>query len=610
MKKGIAKFTAFCLAAGFVFAEGSSGLTVVYADTVLAGFDTSKSSRTAKAVKETETSAEEAGSAGEETSAEEAGSAGEETSAKETGSAGEDTSADAASKESTGETEAETSAPVDKSMVGTMGFAQTDSYLNVRASGDTDGEVIGKVYNNGSVEILDVDDNGWYYIKSGNVEGYVAGQYVATGGTAEKIAEDTGYTTAEVGADILNVRRDPSEDSDIVDTVSSSNHLEVVEDDGDWVKVVTDAGIYGYVSTDYVNVTTDYATGETVEEEQERLNKEWLEYLAQQEAAAQAAAASQAVADASYTDSSYTDTSSADQAYSEAQAAADAAAAEAQAQADAAAQAQAEADAAAAQAQAAQDAAAQAASTDVDSMYQAYLTAQSAADEAVANGSDADTINATAQAAQDAYAVYVEAQNQADAAAQAAADAQAQADAAAQAQAEAEAAAQAQADAEAAAAAAAQEASEAQAQTAQTETAQTEAPQTEAENTSSGSSSSGSSLGAQVAAYATQFVGNPYVWGGSSLTGGADCSGFTMAVYSQFGVSLPHSAAAQSGYGSDVSLSDLQPGDLLFYDNGGGIGHVTMYIGNGQVVHASSSTTGIIISSVDYRTPVCARRLV
>ena len=150
MKKGIAKFTAFCLAAGFVFAEGSSGLTVVYADTVLAGFDTSKSSRTAKAVKETETSAEEAGSAGEE------------TSAKETGSAGEDTSADAASKESTGETEAETSAPVDKSMVGTMGFAQTDSYLNVRASGDTDGEVIGKVYNNGSVEILDVDDNGWY----------------------------------------------------------------------------------------------------------------------------------------------------------------------------------------------------------------------------------------------------------------------------------------------------------------------------------------------------------------------------------------------------------------------------------------------------------------
>ena len=490
-------------------------------------------------------------------------------------------------------------------MVGTMGFAQTDSYLNVRASGDTDGEVIGKVYNNGSVEILDVDDNGWYYIKSGNVEGYVAGQYVATGGTAEKIAEDTGYTTAEVGADILNVRRDPSEDSDVVDTVSSSNHLEVVEDDGDWVKVVTDAGIYGYVSTDYVNVTTDYATGETVEEEQERLNKEWLEYLAQQEAAAQAAAASQAAADASYTDSSYTDTSSADQAYSDAQAAADAAAAEAQAQADAAAQAQAEADAAAAQAQAAQDAAAQAASTDVDSLYQAYLTAQSAADEAVANGSDADTINATAQAAQDAYAVYVEAQNQADAAAQAAADAQAQADAAAQAQADAEAAAQAQADAEAAAAAAAQEASEAQAQA-----AQTEAPQTEAENTSSGSSSSGSSLGAQVAAYATQFVGNPYVWGGSSLTGGADCSGFTMAVYSQFGVSLPHSAAAQSGYGSDVSLSDLQPGDLLFYDNGGGIGHVTMYIGNGQVVHASSSTTGIIISSVDYRTPVCARRLV
>ena len=137
------------------------------------------------------------------------------------------------------------------------------------------------------------------------------------------------------------------------------------------------------------------------------------------------------------------------------------------------------------------------------------------------------------------------------------------------------------------------------------QTTQTEAPQTEA-----AAASSGSGAGAKVAAFATQFVGNPYVYGGSSLTCGADCSGFTMAVYANFGVGLPHNAAAQSGCGTPVSLSDLQPGDLLFYDNGGGIGHVALYIGGGQVVHASNPETGIKISSYNYRSPVSAVRLV
>jgi len=99
------------------------------------------------------------------------------------------------------------------------------------------------------------------------------------------------------------------------------------------------------------------------------------------------------------------------------------------------------------------------------------------------------------------------------------------------------------------------------------------------------------------------------VYGGTSLTGGADCSGFIMSVFANFGYGLPHSSSAQSNCGTEVSLDALQPGDLLFYNNGGGIGHVTMYIGNGQVVHASSSTTGIIVSSVNYRTPCKARRI-
>ncbi len=96
---------------------------------------------------------------------------------------------------------------------------------------------------------------------------------------------------------------------------------------------------------------------------------------------------------------------------------------------------------------------------------------------------------------------------------------------------------------------------------------------------------------------ALQYVGNPYVWGGTSLTNGADCSGFVLSIYSQYGVYLPHSSAMQSQYGSRISASQAQPGDLFFYSNGGGISHVGIYIGNGQIVHASDERGGIKVSN-------------
>lgn len=115
----------------------------------------------------------------------------------------------------------------------------------------------------------------------------------------------------------------------------------------------------------------------------------------------------------------------------------------------------------------------------------------------------------------------------------------------------------------------------------------------------------------EIVNYALQFVGNPYVYGGTSLTNGTDCSGFTMSVYAHFGYGLPRTAAAQMQGLSSVDLGSIEPGDLLFYrGSDGSIGHVTMYIGGGQVVHASSSTTGIIISSVGYRTPCGAARVI
>lgn len=110
--------------------------------------------------------------------------------------------------------------------------------------------------------------------------------------------------------------------------------------------------------------------------------------------------------------------------------------------------------------------------------------------------------------------------------------------------------------------------------------------------------------------YAKQFLGNPYVYGGTSLTNGTDCSGFTMRIFQKFGYSLSRTSREQAYDGRRVSLSDIQPGDLLFYSRGGSIGHVAIYIGNGQIIHASTERTGIIISNAYYTTPTCATRII
>ena len=110
--------------------------------------------------------------------------------------------------------------------------------------------------------------------------------------------------------------------------------------------------------------------------------------------------------------------------------------------------------------------------------------------------------------------------------------------------------------------------------------------------------------------FAKKYIGNPYVWGGTSLTRGADCSGFVLSVFRNYGMSLPHSSRAQANCGSAVSLSELKPGDLVFYGNRSGINHVAIYVGGGQVVHASNPRVGITISGMYYRSPVKARRII
>ena len=128
----------------------------------------------------------------------------------------------------------------------------------------------------------------------------------------------------------------------------------------------------------------------------------------------------------------------------------------------------------------------------------------------------------------------------------------------------------------------------------------------DANSSDSSLASSSSGSGSSVVSYATQFVGNPYVWGGTSLTSGADCSGFVQSVYANFGVSLPRTSYEQQNAGYEVSYADAQPGDLICYG-----GHVAIYMGNGQIVHASNARDGIKVSdNAAYRTITSVRRLV
>lgn len=651
MKRAVLQFTACVLAAGMTV-SGTGIAAFAAKDDALAGFGgtavQSVSGSTAEDTQESETTAEtQTEEAVTEATTEAAQEAATEAVQETAAEAAQDTTDVSAAEETENSAQA---GVLDTSMNGQMAFAQCEEYINVRKEASTDSEVVGKVYNNGSVTILGAID-GWYKVQSGNATGYVNAEYFATGAQAEAIAKEVGYNVATVYSDALTVRSQPSEDSEAIGTVYSSDQLEVVAYEGDWMKVALGNDVYGYVNAYYVGYDTYYATAETLDEEQARLDQQWTDYLAQQKAEEDrqnqqwqeyldTQAAQESAAAASYEDQSYEAPQTEAVSYDSGS--------DAQAQADAAYQnyldAQAAADAATTQADEQQvyDTAAAA-----QEAYQEYVNAQAAADAQAAGGSYTEDSSYTeeteapqyydetqqteapsydysytgdAQAAADAaYQRYLEAQAAADAATtqgdeQAVYDTAAAAQEAYQAYLNAQAAAdeqaaggytgettQTEAPAYEETEAPQYEETEAPAyeETEAPQYEETEAPQTEAP---------ASSTGMAIVNFATQFVGNPYVWGGTSLTNGADCSGFTQSVFANFGISIPRTAAAQASSGTPVDLSEIQAGDLLFYYGDSGIGHVTIYMGNGQVVHASNASTGITISDYGYRTPCSARR--
>ncbi len=244
-----------------------------------------------------------------------------------------------------------------------------------------------------------------------------------------------------------------------------------------------------------------------------------------------------------------------------------------------------------------------------------YSYAESNEEEAIRLAEEAEAA-ASAAEAEEAAREAEEAAQAAEAAAKAAAE---EAEAAQKAEEEAAREEAERAEAEAEAAREAAERAEAEAETRAAEEAEEEdedadageedEAEAEEESYNSAESYSDSSKGQQIANYALQFVGNPYVWGGTSLTNGADCSGFVMSVMADCGISVAgRTAAAQSQGGVSVSSDNLQPGDLIFYTHGGSVGHVAIYIGDGRIVHAANSRRGITTDSAFYQTPYkCVR---
>lgn len=301
-------------------------------------------------------------------------------------------------------------------------IADVNDYVNIRSIPSEEGEILGKLYDESVGEFISEED-GWYEITSGSVTGYVKAEYCVTGEAAVELAKKVGTRIATVTTTTLKVRKEPSLDAEVLGLVPIEDELLVTEELDGWVQVNIEEGD-GYVSLDYVTLSTEFVKAESKEEEKARLAKEEAERKAAQEAAAKAARQS---------------------------------------------------------------------SSSKSESYQAPVF----------------------------------------------------------------------------------------------------------------SSEGGSALGQSVADFACQFVGNPYVWGGTSLTNGADCSGFVMSVYANYGVSLPHSSAADRNVGYAVDgIENAQPGDIICYS-----GHVAIYIGGGQIVHASTSNTGIIISNATYRSILSVRRI-
>ena len=341
-----------------------------------------------------------------------------------------------------------------------LGVSIADSYVNVRSEPSTESEVVGKLYRGCAAEILERLAGDWVKIKSGDVEGYIASNYLAIGKDAETMIDEYATKTVTVKATTLNVRKEQSTDSKILTQIPVGEDYIVTNEYDQWVEILlgmdedTGKEYTGFVSKDYVSIDVEFKEAISIEEENRIKKAQEEAERAERERKARLAAEEKAKKEEA-----------------------------------------------------------------------ARLKAEAAAEKANSSSSGSSKNSSS---------------------------------------------------------------------------------------TTSGNSGDLATVRNEIITYAKKFVGNSYVWGGTSLTNGADCSGFVQSIYRDFGYSIPRVSRDQAASaGIKVSLSDRKPGDLIFYTNSyGTVNHVAMYIGNDLIVHAANSREGIKISQYNYRDVYRIRRIV
>lgn len=462
-----------------------------------------------------------------------------------------------------------------------LGIAGVSGYLNVRKIPETYGEVVGKLLSGGACEIIDTSTDGWYKISSGGVTGYVSSQYIYTGDKAREVAAENVIERVVVSADKLNVRKEPSQDSEIMGQVYKDERYPVESIQDGWVQIDD-----GYLSADYVTVR--YALNEARKQDMRTTVLSLYEnlgvsnvsnYLNVRDKASErdgkiiAKLPSNAGCDILETtdDGWYKIRSGKITGYVKSEYILTGQQAEDKAMQVAKLMAIANTDGVNVRSEPNTESRiwTQIASSEkflVASQQDGWVEIELDDSTAFISSDYVDVKYGLNEAIP--YTPVVEAPAKGNGSTGSS--------------------------------------KPSGGTTSKPGKGGSSKPSGGSANDGAAGSSAGSvsSKRAQIANYAVQFVGNPYVWGGTSLTNGADCSGFTMSVMAHFGVSLPHSSSAQAGCGKSIKSSQMRPGDLVFYSgSGGGINHVALYIGNGQVVHASSKRTGIKISSWNYRSP-------